>query len=265
MDNTFNRFLSATMRYFLFLFIFLLHFVASAQVFDIDKWKSFPLPTNEDTLLAYNHSKYEWNVFELNGTIKAIVERREQFDTLAFEFRPRTFKDSMLMKGKRIVQQVEDGFLVSFWRGEFGGSLYWFDKHGAERKFIARTMIVQFLERDKRLFAISGLAHMGMSSGAILELTKSDSGWSVKPFVTLPFAPYAATFDKEKNFIVVTSDNLLRIDINKEIKPLIAKGFWRRLYPNSAIMEGNILYVGMRQGILKYNLEASASSWLMPR
>jgi len=49
------------------------------------------------------------------------------------------------------VLEVEDGYLVGFHGGEFGGDLYWFSKNGQKKYKISGDNIVQFIKRDSKI------------------------------------------------------------------------------------------------------------------
>ena len=125
-------------------------------------------------------------------------------------------------------------------------------------------MIVQFIKRDSSIYAIEGLAHMGSSDGGIVELKKNNGNWTITDYLRLPFAPYAAQLDVKNNLVIVTSDNLISIDRNRNVDTLIKQGFWADLYPTSIVIKDNIVYIGMRQGILKFNLLLKRPEWFMP-
>lgn len=253
-----NRFIIIT----LYILISTLCF-AQQDTSNLVYWKSHTIPTNSDTLVKYNWSKLEWNVFKSNGQVYAKLAGKMPFEKLPFRINPMDEKEKHDMEGYRAFLEVDDGYLVSFWRGEFGGNLYWFDKKGEKRQPIYRALISQFIKRENKIYAIAGLDHMGLSMGGIIEIRKENSNWSLSNYLNLNNAPYAIEIDKKDNFIVITSDNLLSIDTNKRIDTLISKGFWNALYPTSIVVSNNIVFIGMRQGVFKFNLSTHNKDWLM--
>jgi len=232
--------------------------------FDIAHWKSYPIPTNQDTLMKYNWSKLEWHLQRDGKKVYAKLSKEIQKDKkLPFELKALTAREKEELTGDISFIKVDDGYLVSFWRGEFGGSLYWFDKNGETRKKVARAMIVQFIRRDNKIYAIAGLAHMGYSNGGIIEVRKETGEWKLFDYVPLHDAPYAINLDKQKNFIVVTSSHLFSVDQNKAIDTLVVKGFWDMLYPTSLVVNKKQILIGMRQGVFKYDLSSRKEEWLM--
>ena len=102
-----------------------------------------------------------------------------------------------------------------------------------------------------------------MSEGSIIEIKKEKDKWIRETYLELPDAPGGA--DVYKDFvIIITSNSLIKIDKQKKIDYLIRDAFWRTyLYPTSLIVKDNIAYIGMRKGVLKYNLLTSGQEWLM--
>lgn len=228
-------------------------------------WNSQLAPNNTDTLAHYNWSNNNWVVFINGDNVHArLMEEMTSINEPPFKIKPLDEKERLKMRGKRSVLKVEDGYLVAFWRGEFGGVLYWFAENGKERKFVSFAMIVQFIQRDNKIYAIEGLAHLSMSDGSIVEIKKVNKEWKILEYLKLPFAPYATQLDANKNMIVVTSDNLLSVNRLGSVDTLVKEGFWSSLYPTSMVIHKNICYVGMRQGVLKFDLFTKKQEWLMP-
>ena len=119
--------------------------------------------------------------------------------------------------------------------------------------------------RDNKIYAIEGLAHLSMSEGSIVEIKKDNGKWTSKEYLKLPSAPEAIELDSKNNFIIVTSSSLLSIDNYNHIDTLIATGMWDSyLYPNSLVNQNDILFIGMRKGVFKYNLLTKKDEWLLP-
>ena len=229
----------------------------------IKNWKSNPVPVNEDTLAAYNNDTQDWTVFLKENEIFAYSERKKVSDTLPFTIIP-TEEERFELSGRRSVIQVDDGFLVGFYRGEWGGDLYWFSKDGKEKYEIPGGEIVQFIKRDSSIYAIQGLAHLGLSYGSIINIKKVSKKWVAAEYLKLPFAPGGIDIDSHNNFVIITSESLLSVGLNLKIHTLIEHGIWTRgLYPTSLVIKDNIAYIGMRKGVFKYYLSTGEQEWLM--
>jgi hypothetical protein len=210
-------------------------------------------------------SDKDWFVFLKGNEVHAQPrDNRSSRKKVPFEIVPLDSNEYYKMRGDRSVIKVDDGYLIAFWQGEFGGSLYWFDTRGKTRKLVANAKIVQFIKRDSKIYAMEGLAHMGMSYGSIVEIAKVNEEWAISEYLRLPFAPYTAQLDPNNNLIIVTSGNLLLIDKDGNVDTL-TKGFWSDLYPNSMVRDKDVLYVGMRKGVFRFDLLNRKQQWLMPK
>lgn len=233
---------------------------------NVAKWKFYPIPTNEDTLMKYNGSQLNWRIQKKRNNIYATpLPNFFRGEKLPFKLKPLTIIEKREFDTISTISYVEiiDGYLVSFYQGEFGGSLYWFDRNGEKRKRVARTMIVQFIKRNNKLYAIGGLQHEGLLYGGIVELRKENDDWKLFDYVNLHDAPYAIDINKKNQFIVITSNHLFSVDENKNIDTLVANGYWNMLYPTSMVINENQVLVGMRQGIFKFDFITKKEEWLM--
>jgi hypothetical protein len=257
--------------HFLYFTIFFFHFslVASSQsnIHFISKWKVLNVPTNEDTVYSYNSSDTNWIVYQKNNKV-LVREMMDTVDRTHLPFETPTPKSNSKMEefsGKRSFIKVNDGYFVAFRRGEFGASLFWFSNNGTTYYKVNGASAVQFIKRGSEVYAINGLAHLSMSSGSLLKISFENNKWVASKYLELPFAPYAVSLDSNNDFIIVTSDNLIKVNGDKQIKALLKTDFWQGLYPTSSVIEGEFIYIGMRKGVYKFNLRTKASKWLLPK
>lgn len=178
---------------------------------------------------------------------------------------PKSYSKTEEFSGKKSFIKVKNGYLVAFWRGEFGASLFWFSNEGSTYYKVNGASAVQFIKRGNEVYAINGLAHLNMSSGSILKISFENKKWVASDYLELPFAPYAISLDSNNDFIIVTSNNLIKITRKKGIETLLKTDFWQGLYPTSSVIEGDYIYIGMRKGVYKFNLRTKASEWLLPK
>jgi len=253
----------------------------------LKNWKSYPVPTNEDTIYKYSFAQNDWFVY-LDGDEIRVDDvknyRRNPRAKLPFEIRQsnsNVINISAPLAGLIDVFEVEDGYLVGFNRGEWGGELYWFSKDGKKRYEISRHQIVQFIKRDNKIYAIEGLAHLG-TKGSIIEIEKQKRKWVAKEFLKLSTAPEAIQLDSKENFIVVTfgtdwsfdeggnviinaSPGLFSIDREADVDTLVKVGIWGDyLYPSSMVIQNDVVYIGMRKGVYKFDLATKREEWLLP-
>lgn len=230
-----------------------------------DAWKVYPLPVSRDTLLRYNNSGIDWVVYEQDGQVAVMAGRDNPVVTgLPFVIKPMDEIEKWNMRGKIAVLKVDDGYLVAFWKGEWGGYLYWFDNKGKKRYLVSNDMILQFMERGGRIYALEGLSHMGSSHGSIRVLQKQNERWVTGEFIKLPFAPRTAAYDSDSNMVVVTSHNLISVSKEGKINTLSSDLLWQYLYPNTIVIRSTIAFIGMRKGVLKVDLMTQNLQWLLP-
>ncbi|HEX7664553.1 MAG TPA: hypothetical protein VF407_08585, partial [Polyangiaceae bacterium] len=168
------------------------------------------------------------------------------------------------LHGTHHIKATEDGFLIGFDAGEYGGGLYWFSKDGKQRKKLGSENVIGFAELSNGLVVVTGLAHLGMSVGHLAIVDKDASGWSVKPWLDLGGA--AETFARESpsSMLVLTTGGLHRITVSGSDNE-IAKTNYDSLYPNSmAIDNRGIVYVGMRQFVTRFvpTAQSYREEWL---
>ena len=258
----------------------------------LKNWKHYPVPTTDEVRSnapEYNHSQNDWVVYLDEDEIRVDDVRNYKRNLGAkLPFIIRQSNSNMIntsapLAGLIDAIEVEDGYLVGFNRGEWGGELYWFSKNGKERYEISGHQIVQFIERDNKIYAIEGLAHLGLTGGSIIEIKKQKRKWVAKEFLKLPTTPRAIKLDSKGNFIVVTfgtdwsfgkgemgviinaTPGLFLIDRDANIDTLVKDGMWGDyLYPSSMVIQNDIVYIGMRKGIYKFDLSEKKDEWLLP-
>jgi hypothetical protein len=231
----------------------------------LKNWKSYVTPTNSDSISKYNSDPNDWVVY-LEGNQVCADKTRKRLNKEGLPFRIKPAKsEGYKLRGRLSAVKVDDGYLVGFYRGEWGGNLYWFSNDGKVKYEISSHQIVQFIKRDSNIYAIEGLAHLSTSEGSIIQVEKKNYKWTVSEYQKLPSAPDAVQLDNKNNFIIVTSSSLLSIDREKHIDILIKEGFWQHyLYPSSMVIQGNVIYIGMRKGVYKFDLAKGKDEWMMP-
>ena len=255
----------------------------------LKNWKSYPVPTTYEVMgnmQKYSYSKNDWVVYFEDNEIR-VDDVRNYKRNIELPFVIRQSNSNMTnlsapLAGLIDAIEVEDGYLVGFNRGEWGGELYWFSKNGKERYEISGHQIVQFIERDNKIYAIEGLAHLGLTRGSIIEIKKQKRKWVAKEFLKLPTTPQAIALDSKDNFIVVTdgtnrsfdkegdviinaTPGLFSIDRDANIDTLVENGMWGSyLYPSSMVIQNNVVYIGMRKGVYRFDISEKKDDWLLP-
>lgn len=203
----------------------------------IDALQVHKTPTKEDaTLLNATPETYEVYL-SATGSVEYQVcpyycRKKNQ---LPFDFSAKE-EDFFDLGGKQTHLKIDDGWLVGFDKGEWGGSLIWVDETGSHYEKIIRGNIKNLFEIDGAIYAVEGLAHLAHSQGQILQIKKIANQWKAEQKIALPTAPFATTLTSQNEFLIVTSKSLLKIDQRFDVIPLIEEGFWAEgLYPNSIL------------------------------
>ncbi len=170
-------------------------------------------------------------------------------------------------RGRQFAVRVADGWLVGFNAGEWGGHLWWFSPDGRKRYKVSDDQTTGFVQTPMGLLAPEGLAHLSLSRGKIIRLTRTAQGrWQSADFAALGDAPSAAALDADGSLVVITTRKLVRVLPTGEVI-LLQNGVWWGLYPNSMVRNGaGDFYVGMRCYVVRVSTSPAGTrlDWLLP-
>lgn len=240
----------------------------------IKNWKSYPAPKDRETISEYIHDKNEWYVYIDEGEIKVIDimsyfanYRIDPKTKLPFEIKQSESKfidTSAPLYGVSDVMKVDNGYLVGFNRGEWGGELYWFSKRGKRKYEISGHQIVQFMKRDNKIYACEGYDDV-FFQGSIIEIKKIKRKWVAEEYLNIP-APRLVQLDSKENFIIVNVGLPFMISVDREanIEALIDTNL-TELFPYSMVIQNDVVYIGMRKGVYKYDLATKKEEFLLPK
>ncbi len=150
--------------------------------------------------------------------------------------------------------KLSNGNLIGINRGEWGGKLFFIPSDTTQKHVEIKHGNIEFIfEFDDKIYFIEGLAHMGMSEGALFELETKNANFSYKKIIDFEDAPQAFIIFNKKLFIA-SYQNFYVIE-NLKSKLIFENIFWASLYPNSiAVFDEENIFVGIRGGIVKINL-----------
>jgi hypothetical protein len=104
------------------------------------------------------------------------------------------FKNTPILKGAHpIVPRLKtnEGEFDSIDNGEFGGELFF--TQGATRQTILKDNVIALAKQNNRIIVVTGLDHMLVNRGYILELIRGPRGlWEAKKLWRLPGTPHHA-------------------------------------------------------------------------
>jgi len=164
---------------------------------------------------------------------------------------------------KRIthVFEADDGWIVMFDHGEFGGGVEWFSRSGGAPRsvFIGRNEMyggdVQNVNRAEAaggaIYVLQGLSHMGMSEGQLARLWREHDHFTSHVIARFASEPFEWIRIEDGSWLIATWNAIWHTSERGE-STLVARLPDVAWYPNSFVREGDgTLYVGMRGGVLR--------------
>lgn len=161
--------------------------------------------------------------------------------------------------------EVDEGLLVAYDSGEFGGGLIWFDARGRLRQTITSANTLRVVATSRGPVAFTGLSHMMTDEGHVVRLTRRGAGWRFTSRV-LPGAPRVVSPQADGSFLVVTTEDLVKITEGLQVVHL-HHGAWRDLYPTTLVEDADgSFFIGMRYAIahLRPGRGGMTEEWLVP-
>ena len=253
---------------------------------DVSRWIEVEPPADHDYegcrdwFTSTNQSQVQWRVYLDNGRICA-----EIFDPIvASRLRPVCAPPFPLFepKGSRGISetetynfksiQVSDGWIVGYYRGEFGGKLYWYSSDGFDIYKISNHNVLQFFYWQGNLHAVEGCDHMATFQGSLLRLEKNkdDSGWAAITVLDLGGAPYLVAERKSGSLLITLGLSVVEVKQNIVCRTIldISKSVcgWSSLYPNNSVLSADDqrLYIGMRRFVAELDIQSGALRYLVP-
>jgi hypothetical protein len=265
-----------TLRHFFLLCHFLLivlsaHATEPKYPREVAQWQEISVPpaSNQSARMVWsyaaNYSDYEWRVFAENGQIYAqLATAKPQ----AQREHPRfTIPQNGFGRPSSLVR-VDDGWLVGFNKGEWGGALWWFSPDGERSYQISSHQIVDFFSLPDGVHAIEGMYHLGISKGSVIRIARAqpNARWQAITVIELPFAPFAVSVRHDGTMLMTLANALVQMDRDREIVTLLADPPWVGIYPNSSALSSDEqkLYIGMRQFVGEFDISTKKLRLLIP-
>lgn len=117
-----------------------------------------------------------------------------------------------------VALRVEDGWLVGGNRGEWGGELAFVGDDRRTRQILDDN--VQDIHRlGTRIVATTGLAHMGLRRGRIVELERQPDGqWQARPWRTLPGTPATSVATPNGLVVAIVGGGAILVGIDGDMQ-----------------------------------------------
>jgi hypothetical protein len=238
---------------------------------EVARWQEVSVPPESDKgsravwFYSANYSPHEWRVHTDGGQVCAALDTEKPQEQ---KERPAFTPEVGRFHGASAFAAVDDGWLVGFNQGEWGGALYWFSRDGTQNYKVSKHQVVNFFSLTNGLHAIEGLAHLGISEGSIIRIVRSQpkAHWQALVVAELPFAPYAISVRRDGTMLATLSDALVFVGRDYRVDTLLRDPPWAGLYPNSSILsrDERKLYIGMRQFVGEFDLSTKKLRLLVP-
>ncbi len=235
-------------------------------------WTPYPTPkSGSETLRCANYSiRREERVSVSNGALEIAIIPLERGGAQSQVFKKQELPPGIRrvkgMVGLQRTLKVQNGWLLGFDGGEFGGGLWFAADDGAARMLTGEN-VHGFVETPQGILVLAGLAHMTLDSGKVFIVPYSvKSPPDLKILAELDGAPQAFTKVSDDVTLVVTTQGVSRISSSGAIEPLLHRDLGQ-LYPNSiATTPDGTIYIGMRLFVVRLapRTEEYLEQWLVP-
>jgi hypothetical protein len=246
-----------------------LTFQGQATAQDIpDGWTPFSSAIDETARFCGSYAERDWEVKLEEGRLKVSEWAGDSIKEAALPFTITNGSSEAGLEGDRYAEKVDDGWLVGFDAGEWGGALWWFSEDGRIRKKLTDENITGFVRLSAGIFALAGLVHLQDWGGKVLRVEKNEGdGWKATEFADLTSAPVASVVESPESILVLTWARLVRVRMSSGTVEVISKTNYEDLNPNSlALGTTDTIFVGMRHFITRLTPTGTGykEEWFVP-
>ncbi|MBS2028634.1 MAG: hypothetical protein JST54_12080 [Deltaproteobacteria bacterium] len=237
-------------------------------------WVVLSAPPAGDQLTCAGYSEREWKVAWTDGGVRITPDDGQQSRSDSEPFPIKGTAEEGLA-GERHVLGVQDGYLIGFDAGEFGGALWWASKDGSRRERLRTpgetTYDVEnvhgMASMGDDVLVIQGLAHLSINVGKAVLV--STTGHRIRFLADLNAEPLFVFREDDRSAIVLTNRRLIRLHPSGAIEVLAQlEVLDSALYPNSMVRSpSGVFWVGMRHLVLRLAPRGSGyeSTWFAPK
>jgi hypothetical protein len=224
-----------------------------------------------EALQCANYSRQEWRVsLSAAGAVQITEVPQRYKEVSAKPELPAGVKLQKGMVGNLSSLRVQNGWLLGFDGGEYGGGLWFANLDGKTQKLSGESVgenVHGFIETSQGVLVFVGLAHPGFDSGKVLVLPYVvNSKTDVKILTELDGAPRTFTKLSPDAVLVATTQGISRITSSGVKATLLYRSFGG-LYPNSVVStpDGTI-YAGMWLFVVRLARRPGGyrEEWLIP-
>ena len=236
---------------------------------DLERWYAVPAPEVGSPMWWHAQSdvEHEWVVSLQDGRPQARLKtpKDDEPAPLPFTLAKGTYAEGL--QGQRSSLKVDDGWLVGFDGGEWGGALWWFSPDGRRRLRLGDAAVSVLVGTPSGPLAFENLPR---GSRAVRLAPDPTGGWTRQVIGRLRQETYAAVGDSDGSLIVLTEERLQRFAPGTgKTETLVDDGVWDSLYPNSMVIApSGAVFAGMRHGVARIEKMEKEDeyrvTWLLP-
>lgn len=164
---------------------------------------------------------------------------------------------------------LPEGELIGTNQGEFGGKIEWVTRDAKRHMVLSDVNPVSLTTLGEDVFVASGLAHLGLDSGAILRVRREKNGdWQSSKVIDLGEAPNASIRVDDASWVVLTNNGITRIDLRNLTQERIYRNKnWWQLYGNSIAPLGDSWMIGARRAVIRLTPidQGFSEDWLVSK
>jgi hypothetical protein len=182
-------------------------------------------------------------------------------------------------RGVRYVFEDNDGWIVLFDHGEFGGGMEWYPRAGgAPRPFSVGSSregwspqnVNRAMPIGRDLFLLQGLSHLSLSAGQMARVWREHDHFTSGVIARFSSEPFDWIREGDGTWLVATQDGLWRANPASHTVELVARFPEFLIYPTSLVRTADgLFYVGGRNGVLRLtptwpDMPRYFAEWLQP-
>jgi len=235
-------------------------------------WKVFPTPAGgSDVMHCANFALQEQVSLSETGVLQIVQLPRRARPIPPPELPPGANSMPGMtggMSGFESVLKVENGWLLGFDQGEFGGGLSFVDVSGKATQLYQEN-VRGFVETSQGVMVFTGVAHLTIDGGRVLIARNPvTANTKLETLAPLDGAPETFTKISPDAALVVTTHGISRITSSGEHQTL-THSIFATLYPNSIVVTPDAtIYVGMRLFVVRLVPTSKpgeyTEQWLVP-
>jgi hypothetical protein len=244
----------------------------------VSDWSALQAPADKSSAEAglwhyrAQQSSYVWRVYADADIIRAASNGECPSDASAMPDFKTGDDRFQFVPAYDVAIRVGDGWLVAFDRGEFGASVYWFNRDGSRSTSVSGHHVQQFMILPDGVLAIEGLSHLVTTTASLVrfEPRGSGAGWTWHTIRTFDAVPLAFVRRGDGDFVVLFDGGIARMspagDLKEMLLPFRQARFVADTKPTSMVLSADEskAYVGTRQFVIEFDLEAEQVRYLVP-